>query len=280
MTLSKLFVASLILGCAPVAAHAAGKTPANPVALTTLDYSQNFDGLAASGTGNSALPDGFQVVETGSGSAADGFYRAGSGSSNAGDVYSFGNSADRALGSLASGSNDAIYFGAIFINRLDRIISDLRFAYTGEQWRAGSSNDDGLIFQLSTDASELDNGTWRDVDALAFTPLVLSGNTALNGNVNSVDIFGTIAGLSIADGASFGFRWFDSNSTGSDHGLAVDDLRITASLAPVAGAVPEPSTWLMLLLGFAMIGFTMRGAVRRSNKRFEATLKNVAHVPA
>ena len=149
MTLSKLFVASLILGCAPVAAHAAGKTPTNPVALTTLDYSQNFDGLAASGTGNSALPDGFQIVETGSGSAADGFYRAGSGSSNAGDVYSFGNSADRALGSLASGSNDAIYFGAIFINRLDRIISDLRFAYTGEQWRAGSSNDDGLIFQLS-----------------------------------------------------------------------------------------------------------------------------------
>ena len=54
--------------------------------------------------------------------------------------------------------------------------------------------------------------------------------------------------------------------------LSGDDLRFSfhnsAAFAfrveGVSGAVPEPTTWTMLLLGFGMIGFAMR---KRSNVR-------------
>ena len=66
-------------------------------------YSQNFDTLAATGT-SSTLPDGWVFAE--SGNNANATYSAGTGSGNAGDTYSFGaaNAADRALGTLQSGS--------------------------------------------------------------------------------------------------------------------------------------------------------------------------------
>jgi hypothetical protein len=37
---------------------------------------------------------------------------------------------------------------------------------------------------------------------------------------------------------------------------------VTLTLDPIAGAVPEPSTWAMLILGFAGLGFM---AYRRKN---------------
>ena len=44
-------------------------------------------------------------------------------------------------------------------------------------------------------------------------------------------------------------------------GLGFDDLYF--AIAPSTGAVPEPSTWAMMLLGFGFIGGAMRGAKRR-----------------
>ena len=67
----------------------------------------------------------------------------------------------------------------------------------------------------------------------------------------------TITGLSIANGQRFGFRWVDVDSTGADHGIAVDNLSITAGLAQ-AGAVPEPGTWALLILGFGAVGASLR----------------------
>ena len=32
----------------------------------------------------------------------------------------------------------------------------------------------------------------------------------------------------------------------------------TAEFTPVAGAVPEPATWAMMLLGFGAVGFSIR----------------------
>lgn len=241
------------------AALAAGSSPAPSYTLTTTTYSQNFDTLASSGTSQS-LPVGFQLVEEGTGGAADGFYAAGSGSSNAGNAYSFGTSGDRALGSLGSGGVGPIYYGGIFTNGLGSAIQSFAFDYIGEQWRAGDSSDDRLDFQYSLNATEVDNGTWMNIDSLDFLPLILGTNTALNGNLaaNQRALSGSVGGLSIANGQRFGFRWVDTNSSGNDHGLGVDNFRLSATLAPVAGAVPEPGTWALLILGFGAVGAALR----------------------
>ena len=250
------------LALSPAAALAAGKTPAPSYTLTTATYTQDFDSLARTGT-SQALPAGFQVVENGAGGAADGFYAAGTGSSNAGNAYSFGaaEATDRALGSLGSGGVGPIWYGGVFTNGLGGTIESLAFAYAGEQWRSGTATADGLTFQYSLDATQLDNGTWTTFAGLNYGPTNNTNAGAINGNVFSTAIAGTITGLSIANGASFGFRWVDVDSTGSDHGIGIDNLSINAALAPVAG-VPEPSTWALLILGFGLVG----GALRRRRK--------------
>jgi len=259
---ASLLAAVACMAAVPISAHAAGKSADTETTLTETGYTQDFDSLAGSGTNNSALPAGVQIAQTGTGSRANGAYAAGTGSSNTGDIYSFGNSSDRALGSLASGGTGTNLFGVIFVNGLDRIMETLEIAYRGEQWRAGNSPDDGLTFQYATDVTSIDSGSWITQDALGFSPLVTSGNTALDGNVFSTDIFGSITGLSVAPGARFGIRWVDLNSTGSDHGLAIDNLSVTAGAADVAGAVPEPASWALLLLGFFAVGGSLRRRMR------------------
>jgi hypothetical protein len=241
------------------AAHAAGSSPAPNYTLTTTTYSQNFDTLASSGTSQS-LPAGFQIAEGDTGGAADGFYAAGTGSSNAGNTYSFGTTvADRALGSLTSGSVTPTWFGGIFTNGLGSTITGLTFTYDGEQWRAGTAASDVLNFQYSLDATEVNNGTWTDINSLDFAALILAGNTALDGNLaaNRSNLSGSVSGLSIAQGQKFGFRWVDVDVTGSDHGLAIDNFRLSATLAQTA-AVPEPGTWAMMILGFGVVGASLR----------------------
>ena len=248
---------------APAAAFAQNTNPATvtPFQLNGV-YTQTFDSLASTGTTGTALPQGFQVDETGTNANAS--YAVGTGSSNAGNSYSFGSSgsAERALGSLGSGSVTQILFGGVLTNALGGTINSLTFNYFGEQWRLGNAANDGLTFQYRLGAAGVTGSDWTTVDSLAFAPLFTNGTStgaALDGNLaaNRRQITGTISGLSLLPGGNFGFRWTDLDSTGSDQGLAVDDLTISASLAPVA-AVPEPTTWAMLIAGFGMIGAAFR----------------------
>jgi hypothetical protein len=225
---------------------------AGSVSLTAIGtpYVQNFNALAASGTGTS-LPDGWRVVE--SGANANTSYTAGTGSSNAGDTYSFGaaSDADRALGTLRSG-NLIPTIGVIFANNTGQTITSLDVSYTGEQWRLGTSRNspDRLDFQISPGAASLDDAaaTWTDVNALDFVGPVGSGTVgALNGNGvgNRVLVSASITGLTIAPGSNFGIRWTDFDASGSDDGLAIDDFSITPQSNPtttgpsgVGAAVP------------------------------------------
>lgn len=56
------------------------------------------------------------------------------------------------------------------------------------------------------------------------------------------------------------------NQDFSDESWGVDNLLITDDLTGVPGAVPEPSTWAMLILGFGVLG----GALRRSRGASES----------
>lgn len=48
----------------------------------------------------------------------------------------------------------------------------------------------------------------------------------------------------------------------------------TFTPSPVA-AVPEPATWAMMILGMGAIGFSMRSAKRRSDRKFDARIKRI-----
>lgn len=200
-------------------------------------YLQDFNTLAITGT-SSDLPAGWHLME--SGTAANTEYTAGTGSSSSGDTYSFGSTddTDRALGSLRTGTLIST-FGANFINNTGDEITLLYLVYIGEQWRAGVTNRnaaDRLDFQYSLDATSLSDGTWIDVDQLDFhSPNINTSSGALNGNSveNRSEVAFVITGLSIANGSQFWIRWTDSDISGADDGLAIDDFQIDITAPPV-----------------------------------------------
>jgi endonuclease G len=194
---------------------------------------ENFDTLAntAGSTTNSALPAGWYITETGGGARDNEQYGVDTGGSNTGDIYSYGTagSTDRALGSLRSGTLIPV-FGAKFTNNTGTTISSLDISYTGEEWRLGTAaRADRIDFQISTDATDLSTGTYTDVDTLDFsTPNTTTiGSKDGNSAINRTVITNSISGLSIASGASFFIRWTDSDASGADDGLSIDDFSIT-----------------------------------------------------
>lgn len=222
-------------------ALSAGTAAAQNISLTGGTYSQDFDTLSntAGSTTNTALPAGWQFNETGGGARDNEQYAVDTGGSNTGDTYSYGaaGSTDRALGSLRSGTLVST-FGACFTNNTGGTINAFDIAYTGEQWRLGTAGrTDTLAFQYSTDATSVTTGTWANVTALDFvTPNTVGTAGARNGNdaANRTALSATIGGQSIANGASFCIRWQDTDASGADDGLAIDDFSITAGAAAPA----------------------------------------------
>jgi|GEM_PF-3277405 len=191
---------------------------------------QNFNILAAAGSNvtwanNTTITDWYSNRAT---------YNAGTGSNTAGSLYSFGTTAaDRALGSLASGGTGTIFYGVQITNTTGATITQLDVQYTGEQWRnSGNTTPQKLDFAYQLNAANITTGTWTDFNALDFTgPIATASAAALDGNLptNKVALNATITGLNILNGQSIWLRWQDMDDSGSDHGLAVDDLTVTTN---------------------------------------------------
>jgi hypothetical protein len=202
--------------------------------LTALGvaYSQDFNTLVLAGTDSiKKFPTGWTANETGTG--ANLTYAADSGVTNSGNTYSYGRmgSTDRALGTLLSGSVTSV-MGASFINNTGSTITSLTIAYIGEEWRFGgtTSRYDTLKFQYSLDATSLTTGSWISATALNYLTTDVTGTAGMrNGNdpTKQTAINSTVSGLNIINGSSFWIRWQDANPSGSDDGLAVDDLLLT-----------------------------------------------------
>jgi predicted extracellular nuclease len=209
--------------------------PAGAIALST-PYSQTFDTLIASGTAtwvdNSI--EGWYTARTGTGNTIV----ASTGTNTAGNLYSFGSNADRALGSIGSGNAAAgnFFWGARFFNDTSGTIDTLYINYVGEQWRNSAAAAQTVDFQYQIGATGLTGGAWVDFDPLDFTSPVTGGSAgALNGNLsqNRTLISSTLTGLALNPGEEIWFRWVDIDHPGSDHGLAIDDVRV--STAPLPG---------------------------------------------
>ena len=230
------FVLSALLLCS-IGAPALAQT----IPLSGGTYSQNFDTLSntAGSTTNTALPTGWLLTETGGGARDNEQYAVDTGSSNTGDTFSYGTagSTDRAFGSLRSGTLISVV-GACFNNATGNTLTSVAIAYTGEEWRLGTAaRTDRIDFQYSLDATSLTTGTWVDENTLDFITPNTATTGAKDGNAtgNRTALSATIGSLAIANGATFCMRWNDTDASGADDGLAVDDFSITV------GGTPTPA---------------------------------------
>lgn len=215
-----------MLALAALGAHA-------QASLTTSPYTQNFDGLAPSGTSNAktTLPTGWDFIETGTSASADNQYAADNGASNGGNVYSYGatGSTDRALGSLRSSSLTPV-LGAQFTNATGAALPSLTLAYSGETWRVGGTGRaDKMTFEYSLDATSLSTGTWTAVTALDYVNNSSTATSTAGGSapVQTTAVSGTIASLNLANGATIWFRWTDTDAAGADDGMSIDNLSLS-----------------------------------------------------
>jgi predicted extracellular nuclease len=243
-----LLLLSLLLLTAIAISYVASPSSAltNNGSITTLEspLTENFDTLASTGTNiawadNTTIPGWYSSRVT---------YNSGTGSSNTGALYSFGVAGtnpvtDRALGAVASGGTGTVFYGVRFVNNTGNTINSLDVSYVGEQWRNGGSgtavpsiaqsNDfqyqvanAGAITAINTPATG-----WVDHDPLDFTSptfgtvaaQTLDGNAAANRTAISSNI-----SLTVAPGQEVWLRWRDVDNASNDHGLAVDDLSVTA----------------------------------------------------
>jgi hypothetical protein len=251
------------------AAALLASTPAlATVSLTdTSAYSQSFDALTTSTTAtpwanNASLPGWYLFISTLSDAptiAAD------AGGSNAGTFRSHGasGSADRALGSVASGGS---YFGSPasgavagyiavgFTNNTGLVLDSFTLAYAGEQWRnGGNTNAQSLALEWGF-GSFFGTASYNSSDFGFTSPVTGASAAAVDGNsTGRVDgLGGSIVGLSWAPGETLWLRWTDRNDVGNDHGLAIDDFSFSVT------AVPEPGALALMLAGLGAIGFVAR----------------------
>lgn len=104
-------------------------------------------------------------------------------------------------------------------------------------WRRGPATaTDGLAFSYGTAVGDLTTGSFTNVSALNFNSpgnACQSASGATNGNAATcrTSIGATITGLSINPRASIWIRWTDIDTTGSDDGLAIDNVSVAATFS-------------------------------------------------
>jgi hypothetical protein len=218
-------------------------------------YEQNFDTLAASGTGlawvnGATLPGWFAAAE--SGAARTAYSATDGGSPQAGLLLSLGKAGtnavtDRALGSQnfnAPSNAVTSFIGVGFRNTSGRTLQSGSLDYTGELWRVPGSAQTGdqLVFQFQVfdggAGSLTAAGGWIEVPALNFiSPVPISSvGQGFDGN-NPADPAGNHAGLGASIGLNWApdqelwLRWGDGNEAtdGHKHAVGIDDFAFTAS---------------------------------------------------
>jgi endonuclease/exonuclease/phosphatase family metal-dependent hydrolase len=228
-------------------------------------YSQNFDSLAISGTGNAwtdnvTLPGWYAATNlTGPKTGIIALYNAGTGSSLSGALYSFGDSGstERALGSLASGGPGNLAYGVLFTNDTTSAQTNFIISYTGEEWRVANAGVQKLAFSYrigisitNADAATVQN--WTAFSALDLNSPNTNATQTLKGNDPTNRVVFTnvvLSGIAVQPGQEIFFRWYDADDSGNDDALAIDNLTIsfspTAASTNTAAPPPEGAITLM-----------------------------------
>jgi predicted extracellular nuclease len=213
-------------------------------------YSQNFDTLATTaGTGlawsnDTTLPGWFLFSQPAPGTALT-TYGADSGTNNAGSFYSYGasGSTERALGGLGSGgayygspASGAIagWIGFGATNSTGSTISSLDLSFNGEQWRnGGNATAQTMVLEYGFGSSFTTVPTWTAPGGNFnwTSPVATATAAAVDGNTTGLvsGRGGTLSNLNWGNGQTLWLRWVERNDAGNDHGLAIDNLSLTAT---------------------------------------------------
>jgi hypothetical protein len=240
----------------------------NNALLETTPYANGWQDDATTVAGDHISLPGwylFHPTDPGTEDGSSGFqrFRMGNGGSNTGSFYGYAadatspaDNSEKALGSLASNTitpgpvtgppavvGGSQYMGVRLTNGTSDVLTEFTLTYNGEQWRndAAPAAAEKLVFEYSLAATALQTGVYLAAPALDFTAPVTATNGTIDGNVAGRvnNITATVTGLAWLPGADLWLRWSDENNSGSDDGLAIDDVRFSAQ------GVPEPATvWL------------------------------------
>lgn len=257
-------------------------TPAGQVSYVGGTYAQNFDTLPASGTytfsgsGPFAL-SGSPIGAEGAGgwtfgkyagSGANALFRVDAGGGTSGSAYSYGaaGAGDRALGVLSSGST-VPRAGVTLVNHTGQTINEFTLSYRGEQWRRGGSGAANTVtFSYAIGAVDINAGAFVGEAALNFASVnTVPGASSLDGNVEAAAVAATVSGIAWAPGATLVLRWSDVDDSGSDDGLAIDDLSFATPVTPdavvPAVAFTTPANGAVNVPVDASVGITFSSAV-------------------
>ncbi len=201
-------------------------------------YSQDFDGLAISGTGvpwidDSTLPGWFTNATS---------YNANPSATNSSTgIHSFGDvgSTERALGSVGSGPLK--FFGVRFTNNTSTPITSFSVTYDGEQWRKGNTSTVQTItfsFLVGNEPTISQSGYTNFPDLNFSGPISTGARRALDGNLaenRTPGILATVTDIVWAPGQQLFLRWTDKSDSG-DHGLAIDNFSFSTAAVPEVSA--------------------------------------------
>ncbi|MGQ2984953.1 GEVED domain-containing protein [Flavobacterium sp.] len=218
-----------------------------------LTQTQNFNGLptgtTATGSINTATIGQNWYRSNGSssqsltGTVYGGQANIGSLSHGVYNCASTSGATDRAVGAIASGSGTHS-IGVELKNTTGSTVTSFAISGNVEKYRNGDdSSVERVLFEYSVNATSLDNGTWTAVSGLDLVE-PSNANTSLtpgidgNATGNKAAFSGSIASLTITNNGSVWIRWRDTNASGTDALLALDDVSVTATLqAPSAPTV-------------------------------------------
>ena len=181
----------------------------------------------------------------------------GTGSSSTGGFYSYGTNgvnanSDRAIGAIqanafaASGAPSMAY-GVRFTNDTGVAMTNFTITYTGEEWRVnGNAAVQSLLCAYRVDSAPITNAdvgsssTWNTVAALQFNSPVTAGTAGLDGNAaaNRTTLTATLTGVVVLPGQEIFVRWLDTNDSGNDHALAIDDVIVTFTNTIASASAP------------------------------------------
>lgn len=235
-------------------------------------YTQSFDSLASTRpsptTYNSWVNDstlaGWSLFNTNLLAVVE--YLPDDGGSNTGKFRSFGSagSTERALGGVGSGSLSG-WIAVAFDNATGHDLSGFKIGFDGEQWRNGGNATlaaQSMVLQYGFGASFSTVANWVTPGGNFDWTSPVTAATAAKVDGNAAGLQAGRGGqidTNWAAGSTLWVRWAENNDAGNDHGLAIDNV----SLSVIAPAVPEPSSYALLLAGLGTVGFMARR--RRSN---------------
>lgn len=216
-------------------------------------YTQNFDTLASSGSGtwaNNSTLTGWHLFNSANMAITN--YTAGTGATNAGAFYSFGTSgsSERALGGVGS-NNFSGWIALGLTNTTSAALDGFSLSFVGEQWRNGGNT--------AAQSMTLEYGYGASFASVSWTapggsfdwasPVASATAAAVDGNTAGLvaDRGGSVTGANWAAGDTLWIRWTETNNAGNDHGLAIDNVSVTAGTV-----IPEPSTYAMIFGGLTL----------------------------